>query len=316
VHPAFSVIFFTTASGAGYGLLALLGAAAFAGLVPADRLFGLAAFVLALGLITTGLLSSLFHLGHPERAWRAVTQWRSSWLSREGVLALATYVPAGLFAAAWVLFGVNHGPWAWLGLAATALATLTVIATGMIYASLRPIRQWCNGWVVPNYLALGLLTGSLWLAALLRGFALHAPWIDWVALAAVTLAAILKLGYWRFIDRSRSASTPESATGLGGLGTVRLLDPPHTQENFLQREMGYVVARRHVAKLRVIGAVLGFAVPAALTLLGVSLLDGAAALAASLLAALSASVGVVVERWLFFAEARHSVTLYYGARGV
>ena len=29
--------------------------------------------------------------------------------------------------------------------------------------------------------------------------------------------------------------------------------------------------------------------------------------------ALAASAGVLVERWLFFAEARHTVMLYYGA---
>jgi DMSO reductase anchor subunit len=80
MHPAFSVIFFTTASGAGYGLLALLGILAPLGLVPADAGFGALALGLALVLITAGLLASSLHLGHPERAWRAFSQWRSSWL--------------------------------------------------------------------------------------------------------------------------------------------------------------------------------------------------------------------------------------------
>ena len=86
-----SVIFFTTASGAGYGLLALVGVLAPLGLVPSDGRFGAAALGLAFVLITAGLLSSTLHLGHPERAWRAFSQWRSSWLSREGVLSVATF---------------------------------------------------------------------------------------------------------------------------------------------------------------------------------------------------------------------------------
>src|SRR5256885_1551665 len=116
MHPAFSVIIFTTASGAGYGLLALLGLGATLGLLPADFTFGLVAFGLALGLITGGLLSSTLHLGHPERAWRAFSQWRTSWLSREGVASVATYLPAGLFALGWVVWGRQ---WEALGLLAS-----------------------------------------------------------------------------------------------------------------------------------------------------------------------------------------------------
>src|SRR3546814_4853981 len=83
MHPAASVIFFTTASGAGYGLLFLLGIAGAFGLAPPDLALGLVGFTLSLGLITAGLLASTFHLGRPERAWRALSQWRSSWLPRE-----------------------------------------------------------------------------------------------------------------------------------------------------------------------------------------------------------------------------------------
>ncbi|MEM9784774.1 MAG: DmsC/YnfH family molybdoenzyme membrane anchor subunit, partial [Pseudomonadota bacterium] len=99
MHPAKSVILFTTASGAGYGLLIWLAIFSATGAIAPDRGFGLIAFTLSLGLVTGGLLSSTLHLGHPERAWRAMSQWRTSWLSREGVAALVTYAPALLFAA-------------------------------------------------------------------------------------------------------------------------------------------------------------------------------------------------------------------------
>src|SRR3989339_1493625 len=92
MHPAFSVIFFTTLSGAGYGLLAMVAALALQGDASSRVLVAL--LLLALALVTVGLLSSLGHLGKPLRAWRAVSQWRTSWLSREGLAALLTYLPA------------------------------------------------------------------------------------------------------------------------------------------------------------------------------------------------------------------------------
>lgn len=310
MHPAFSVILFTTASGAGYGLLMLLGVLAPAGLVPTDRWFGFTAFTLALGLITGGLFSSMIHLGRPERAWRALSQWRTSWLSREGVASLATYIPAGLFGGLWVFFDHVNGLAA---IVTAAMAAVTVVCTAMIYASLKPIHQWSNSWVIPNYAALALMTGALWLNALICLWAAPQPWLSVFAGAAIVAGAWLKISYWNYIDRTRAASTPETATGLKG--KVRFLEAPHTEENYLLQEMGYRIARKHSARLRRISLALGFALPFLLTLLTL-VAGGAVAMAAALLAAASAMIGVLVERWLFFAEAKHTVTLYYGAETV
>jgi DMSO reductase anchor subunit len=309
VHPSFSVIFFTTASGAGYGLLALLGVLAPLGLAPANAAFGFVALGLALGGITAGLISSTFHLGHPERSLRAFSQWRSSWLSREGVASVATYAPAGLFAIAWVFFGAVSTV---LGILAAIGAIVTVFCTAMIYRSLKPVQRWHNSWVLPNYLALALMTGALWFALLLQLFGIDNKSVAWLALFTILLAAVLKLGYWRFIDRSASASTVESATGLGTIGKVRLFEAPHTSENYLLKEMGFQIARKHAAKLRRITVLLAFAVPFGLSLVPLLVAGWPAALAA-LLAAPLATLGVLIERWLFFAEAKHAVMLYYGA---
>ena len=156
MQPAYSVILFTTASGAGYGLLCLMGLGAAFGWLPPDRMFGLLGLGLALGSITLGLLSSTAHLGHPERAWRALSQWRSSWLSREGVLALATYLPAGVLGIGWAILGRTDGIYAFAGLAAATLAMLTVGATGMIYQSLPTIRQWHHPLTTPVCVAASL----------------------------------------------------------------------------------------------------------------------------------------------------------------
>jgi DMSO reductase anchor subunit len=313
MYPAFSVIFFTTASGAGYGLLVWLGVFGALGILPAERWFGVTAFVFAFALVTAGLLSSTFHLGHPERAWRALTQWKTSWLSREGVTAMLTYIPTGLYAIGWVLLERNGGVFAALGLAGAVLCLATVYCTAMIYASLKSIERWSNKFVPPVYVALGVATGCLLLTLLAHIFGHASSAIDAVALAALAVATFLKLAYWKMIRKSRSGSTAASATGLGKPGLVRLLDAPHTESNYLLQEMGYRVARKHADRLRVIAAMALFAVP--LVLLVAAALAHAPIVSTFLLAVAvaSAAAGVVLERWLFFAEAKHTVTLYYGA---
>ena len=307
MHPAFSVIFFTTASGAGYGLLALVGIAAPLGLLPQDKGFGTAVMSLALGLITVGLLSSTAHLGRPERAWRAFSQWRTSWLSREGVLSVATYLPALLFGAEWLVSG-RLSPI--VGFNMAGLAAITIYCTAMIYASLKPIPAWHNSRVPQVYAALALMTGSLSLNAMSHLWGDARPWVGALAAASTLLGLVIKMQYWRFIDATSGPSTAQTATGLKG--TVTLLDGPHTEQNYLLREMGYVIARKHAKKLRQIAVVLGFIVPLALTILAL-IGGGRLAVFAAVPAALFSLLGVLVERWLFFAEAKHTVTLYYGA---
>jgi len=320
MRPAYSIIFFTVFSGAGYGLLFILAVAGLAGVLPAHAGLAVLALALALSLTTLGLLASMGHLGHPERMWRAFSQVRSSWLSREAVLAIATYPAAGAFAIGW-LFSADaaHGrahldSWALVAAAAlAALCALTVVATAMIYASLKPVRQWNTAWVPVGYGLLGAMTGAAWLFALGRLFGTGGPWMAGLAGALVLVALLAKLGYWRAADRAKSPTTPETATGLGVHGTVRLLDPPHTEENFLQREMGFSVARKHARRLREVAVGAGFAAPLGLIALG-EILGGWPGALAAVLAALLATAGVLIERWLFFAEASHTVTLYYGAR--
>ena len=310
MHPAFSVVFFTTATGAGYGLLALLGLLGGLGFIPADFWLGLVGMALALGLIAAGLLSSTRHLGRPERAWRAFSQWRSSWLSREGLAAVATFIPACMFGIGWVFLGKSGGWVAAAGLLTAAGAVATVCTTGMIYASLKPIAQWHSRYTLPAYLIFAAMTGSALANALLQGFNLGSTaMLAWALLA--TLAGWgWKLATWRYNDRLELPTTANTATGLAG-GTVRSIEWPHTEENYLLKEMGFRIARKHSAKLRRITQVLAFAAPALLLAVALVAPWHLAALA-SALAALLQFAGMLVERWLFFAEAKHTVTLYYG----
>jgi DMSO reductase anchor subunit len=313
MHPAFSVIVFTTASGAGYGLLIAFALLTLLAPGAIDRPLALTTLILALAIVTAGLASSTLHLGRPERAWRALSQWRSSWLSREGVLAIVAYVPAGLLALAWMISpepGAAAGLFALLTIPA---ALSTTYCTAMIYASLKTVHQWHNRFVVPNYYALSFFCGALLLSALLHLFGRGLAAVDVAALLAGGAALALKLAYWRFIDGSPAESTAESATGLGAFGTVRLFEAPHTEDNYLMREMGFAIARKHAAKLRALTLAALFALPLLLVLIGL-LAGGAAAAVLAPLAVISAGAGVLAERWLFFAEAKHTVMLFYGAR--
>ncbi|HZT48197.1 MAG TPA: DmsC/YnfH family molybdoenzyme membrane anchor subunit [Hyphomicrobiaceae bacterium] len=310
MHPAYSVIVFTTASGAGLGLIAWLALLGAAGAVPTERWLGLGGFALGFLLLGGGLLVSTAHLGRPERAWRAFSQWRTSWLSREGVMAVATCVPAALTAIGWVFLERADGFFALMAWLTAVCAVLTLLTTGMIYASLSTVRQWRQPLTMPIYIALGLASGALLLHLLLVLFGWRMTWPAWLAGACLAISAILKWAYWLRIDGEAREHTIETATGLGRLGKVRALEPPHTEPNYIMREMGYSVARKHALKLRRLALALAFWLPILLVLLSQA---PGLAVPASLLAVASTTAGLLVERWLFFAEAEHVAMLYYGA---
>jgi DMSO reductase anchor subunit len=290
MHPAPSIIAFTTLSGLGFGLMFWLGL----GMPGSTGWVAFAFFAIAYALAAGGLISSTLHLGHPERALKAFTQWRSSWLSREGVAAVATLLVMGLYALGRVFFDASWQPLGWLG---AGLALVTVFTTAMIYTQIKAVPRWNMVLTPALFLSLSLAGG-----ALLAGQVQIAAWL-------LVLAAAVQVAWWIKGDRrfGEAGSTLASATGLGGMGAVRAFEPPHTGTNYLLKEMVHVVVRAHAVKLRAIAFGLGYVVPVALLLAPFS-----HALAA--VAVLSHIAGILASRWLFFAEAEHVVGLYYGKR--
>ncbi|TWI01755.1 DMSO reductase anchor subunit [Luteimonas cucumeris] len=318
MHPALSVIFFTTLSGAGYGLLVWLGVSVMmlqsrGGMASPLVSLQLIATGLALVLVTIGLLCSLGHLGKPQRAWRAMSQWRTSWLSREGVLSLLTYLPA--LAMLWLLWrGVRTPDAAALlvvvAILTTLLALATISCTAMIYASLKPIPAWTHPLVLPGYLLFALHGGAALLFLLmlwkLPGDIAAAGLSKILAVLGV-LAGLLKLLYWRETDRG-TLPTRGAAVGLPGR-EVEVFERPHTQANYLTREMVFVVAREHAQALRWLALALFAGVPL-LAALVLSLWPKVGGLLFPL-TVVAILAGTFVERWLFFAQARHMVSQYY-----
>jgi len=302
MRPAFSLIIFTSLSGLGFGLATVLGL----GLITAPDVMWQSVFHgVALVLIGIGLASSTFHLGHPERAWRALTQWRSSWLSREGVVAGLTFGLMILYAGDAFM---NGTPRAGLGLVIAVLSLITIWCTAMIYASLKTVARWHHP-LTPFVFVGYALSGGLVLAAGLDTMASgSASVMAQPALLSLVASAFVAIIWSRQAGAQGSGSTPESATGLGALGEVRMLMPPHSEENWLQHEMGFVVARKHADTLRRISLMMALVLP----VLGLGLAGDQAIVL--ILAILLHTGGVMVSRWLFFAEAKHTVMLYYGQR--
>ncbi len=316
MHPAPSVILFTTLSGAGYGLWFWCGLWLLSDADAASAKGAALPLALAIGfvLVSAGLVSSLGHLGQPQRAWRALSQWQTSWLSREGVLALATYVPVLALGLGWWR-GSVQGPWALsLGLALALLCAATVACTAMIYASLKPVPAWRQPLVPAIYLGFALVGGGF-IAALLAVAAGHAPGnMAGLALALGAIAlGVLKRRYWRAIDREVALPSLAAATGLPADRAVRAWEAPHTETNYLLREMGFVLARRHAVRLRRVAQWLFAWLPAllALPLYLLPHADDAMLLVALGVATTTSMLGALVERWLFFAQARHVVSVYY-----
>lgn len=289
MHAAPSVIVFTVLSGAGFGALAFLSL----GLPPVTGLSAFLLFGFGFALAVGGLVASTFHLGNPQRALRAFTQWRTSWLSREAWLSVAALVVIGLTAASTIFLG--HRP-ALLGALGAALALATVAATSMIYAQLATVPRWNTP-----------LTPACFLAATLAGGAIVGADARVAAALLVGLGA-LQLVAWRAGDGRFAARghTLATATGLGRIGRPRLFEPPHTGTNYLLREFVHTVGRKHATKLRLIALPAMSLLPALLLLVSDGLAPRALAFAVHL-------AGMAISRWLFFAEAEHVVGLYYGA---
>ncbi|MGF1476234.1 MAG: dimethyl sulfoxide reductase anchor subunit family protein [Geminicoccaceae bacterium] len=307
MHPAPSLIVFTTLSGVGFGLIFWLGIGLGAPLAPFAWFICPAAFALA----GFGVAASTFHLGHPERAWRALSQWRSSWLSREGVLAAATLGLFALYALVWLMAG-HRSPF--LGWLSAAAAAATVHATAMIYAQLKTVPRW-NSWLTPlAFLSFGAAGGALAIAvgeALTIGSSNPS---NLLALVLIALAWAAKLWWWHHAAEIRldhAGASPETATGLSRLGEVRQFEPPHTSPNYLLREMVFQVGRRRAEQLRILALLIGCGVPLFVVLLALVASGDMIWLVTAFLAYLG---GLAIERWLFFAEAEHVVATYYGHR--
>ncbi|MET0541763.1 MAG: DmsC/YnfH family molybdoenzyme membrane anchor subunit [Variovorax sp.] len=305
MNPAFSVVIFTTIAGAAQGLVVALAIASLAG-VAVTPSFMSAALIVAEAMLLIGLGASFAHLGRPERAWRAVLMWRTSWLSRE-VIVLPAFI--GVVAIWWLALRTGADS-VLLPLIAIALAILLWYCTAMIYACLRFIQEWAQPLTLVNFTLTGLSSGLVLASAL-------AALLDQPQLLAVTgpaaLAMTVAAWFTRTLALRRNAalkhkSTLQSATGIRASKLVQK-SMGMSAGSFNTREFFHKAGQAALKKVRLALIVLGFALPTGLMLWGVATASGSA----FVLALLVQVPGLLADRWFFFAQARHPQNLYYQA---
>lgn len=310
MHPAFSILFFTTLAGAAQGLLVSL-ALAHVGGVAMDSGFLLEAVSLGLVLLVAGLASSFLHLGHKMRAWRAVLMWRTSWMSRE-VIVLPAYIALTALWAIAIYTGTTDAWGHWLAWAIVMGALLLWYCTAMIYACLRFIQEWAHWSTVANFILIGLASGSVLacaLAAISEQSGLLNALAPWAAMSTLVAGAMR----WFSLHRNRSlrpTSTLQTATGIHADRLVQK-SMGMSAGAFNTREFFHGASQLALRNLRW-AFVLGlFVLPLGLALCAMTSgahwpWIGAACLQAPALLA---------ERWVFFAQAKHPQNLYYQVVG-
>jgi DMSO reductase anchor subunit len=299
MRPAFSVLFLTTLIGAAQGLFIALYLCELLGGAAATSNFLAGGSLLAVILSGLGLLASFFHLGHPERAWRSAAMWRTSWLSREVIALPAFMVVVSAYGLAhWLGWGHTSA----IGMVAAALSLILFICTAMIYAAIKVLKEWAHPLTPVNFVAMGCASGTM-LAAAYASFVAPelAPKLAQAAGLLTALALVARItSLWRNATL-RPTSTLQSALGIRHPRIVQKSQGAmggsyNTREYFHGKSDAFV---RGVLAALLLG---GFLLP----LLLVFVLP--------LLAFVVQYLGLLAERWYFFAEAQHPQNLYY--RGV
>ena len=289
MHPAPSIILFTVLSGFGFGLTSIVGLLQFLNQISMVDIIIFSS--MGLFFSTIGLISSFFHLANKKNAIKSMSQWQTSWLSREAISSIfCLSIVVGNIG--WIFVQnmyINE-----VGIILFVLSLITVFTTSMIYAQLKTVPSWNN-----------MLTPTLFIFAALAGGSILIT--DHASLVLLLIFAVLQVLFWYIADRSfiDIETTVGTALGFSKNEDIRAFDAAHTNRNYLLNEMVYKVARKHAIKIRYISFFAAFVLPMSLILIFPGNFSVSVLIIASHL------VGIYFSRWLFFAEAKHSVSFYY-----
>ena len=273
-------------------------------IAPAPTRFFVGGCTLSVLLLVAGLAASFFHLGHPERAWRSAAMWRTSWLSRE-VIVLPAFIAAvfGYGAAHYFAWSASG----WVGAISLVLCVALFVCTGMIYACLRFLQEWHTPLTLINLFLLGAASGLTLAAA----FAMYAAGeladpLGVAAVIATALALVTRVAALVRNARIRPTSNLQTAIGIKH-PRIAQKSQGLMGGSFNTREFFHGRGVRFVHAVKWIFLLLAFPLPALLVSIGL------AQNASSLLvyAFIVQYLGLLAERWYFFAQARHPQNLYY-----
>ena len=308
MHPSKSIIFFTVISGTGYGIfIGLLFNILFME-ISYSLNYKLFISLVSFLMIVLGLLSSTLHLGHPERAWRAFSQWKSSWLSREGLVSVITFFPMVLFYYFWIN---NINGYVFLLIILCIFSLLTIFCTGQMYATLKTIPSWNNSLVTPIYIFNGITVGSLFVYSINFYFNYSTFLYEKFIIITIILNLLLKISYWILI-RQKTDTNIQTAVGIKSKN-ISFFEGPHTGKNYLTTEMINKSNNKNNNFLRLTFCILTFIIPLYMINQYSTLIADQFILKLSMIFVfILALVGMIIERYLFFIQSKHVVGLYYG----
>ena len=289
MHPAPSIILFTVLSGFGFGLISIIGLLQFLSVI---SMFDLIIYsIIGVIFATIGLVSSFFHLANKKNAIKSLSQWQTSWLSREAIASIfCLLIVFGNII--WAVYQNNYV--SEVGVVLFFLSLFTIFTTSMIYAQLKTVPSWNNA-----------LTPAIFVCAALTGGAILLT--DYASLVLLLVYGTLQISFWYIADRGFQDKETSVGTALGYNKNeeIRPFDVAHTNRNYLLNEMVYKVARKHSVKIRYISFFMAFVFPMSLILIFPNNFS------VSVSAITIHLIGIYFSRWLFFAEAKHSVSFYY-----
>ena len=289
MHPAPSIILFTVLSGFGFGLISIIGLLQFLSVI---NMFDLIIYsIIGVIFATVGLVSSFFHLANKKNAIKSLSQWQTSWLSREAIASIfCLLIVFGNII--WAVYQNNYV--SEVGVLLFFLSLFTIFTTSMIYAQLKTVPSWNNA-----------LTPAIFVCAALTGGAILLT--DYASLVLLLVFGTLQISFWYIADRGFQDKETSVGTALGYNKNeeIRPFDVAHTNRNYLLNEMVYKVARKHSVKIRYISFFMAFVFPMSLILIFPNNFS------VSVSAITIHLIGIYFSRWLFFAEAKHSVSFYY-----
>ena len=289
MHPAPSIILFTVLSGFGFGLISIIGLLQFLSVI---SMFDLIIYsIIGVIFATVGLVSSFFHLANKKNAIKSLSQWQTSWLSREAIASIFCL----LVVFGNIIWAVSQNNYiSQVGVVLFFLSLFTIFTTSMIYAQLKTVPSWNNA-----------LTPAIFVCAALTGGAILLT--DYASLVLLLVFGTLQISFWYIADRGFQDKETSVGTALGYNKNeeIRPFDVAHTNRNYLLNEMVYKVARKHSVKIRYISFFMAFVFPMSLILIFPNNFS------VSVSAITIHLIGIYFSRWLFFAEAKHSVSFYY-----
>ncbi|HED33807.1 MAG TPA: DMSO reductase [Gammaproteobacteria bacterium] len=322
MHPAFSVIFLTTLIGAAQGLfLALFSSQVYAefNLLPDvtnSNLYGIGS-VISLLLLMGGLIASFFHLGHPERAWRSAARWKTSWLSRE-VIALPTMMAAvfayglvhlmGLDSVAYTHGSISLNTSLFIGIFGVIATFALFICTAMIYACIKFLQEWSSPLTVVNYFLFGTASGFTLASALASYLELaeQTQFFGGWAIALTIIVFITRLASLYRNSQIKHKSSVQTAIGIRH-NKIQQQAQGAMGGSFNTREYFHGKTALFLRSVKYIFLLLVFPIPLVLLFTSISTGNTDALITAFLVQ----YIGLIAERWFFFAQANHPQNIYY-----